>query len=179
MKHTTPAMLTMLVCAVGALAVAAAPAPESGGPPGAGRFDAFVGDWDCSGQVFAHGAALAHATEARAHGEQAAGGRWVLFRYDEVKTAANPKPFHIDQYFGYDPAAKQFVSVAVDTVGHFSETAPGWSGDTITFDEVADGKVVGHDTFTLDGRDGISHSGADRNKEGEWIKTDEETCRRI
>ena len=179
MKHTIPAMLAMLVCTSAPLAVDDAYAQEPGAPSQLDQFSFLVGDWNCSGQVFAHGTRLAHATSARAHGEKAAGGHWVLFRYDEDETAANPKPFHIDQYFGYDPAVKKFVSVAVDTVGYFSEASTGWSGNSITFDEVVDAVVVGHDTFTRDRQDEISHSGADKDKAGNWVKTDEETCHRV
>ena len=179
MKRATFAMLTMLVCASAPLTVDEAYGQEPGDPSQLGQFDFFVGDWNCTGQVFAHGTTSARATSARAHGEKAAGDRWVLFRYDEVKTAANQRPFHIDQYFGYDPAAKTFVSVAVDTGGYFTETSPGWNGDSITFDEVADGAVVGHDTFTRNRQGEITHSGADKDKDGNWIKTDEETCHRM
>lgn len=146
--------------------------------PPVGQFSFLVGEWECTGQVFAHGTVQAHATTARMHGEKAAGGQWVLFRYDEIATAQDPKPFHIDQYFGYDPTLKKFVSVAVDVVGYFSETSPGWVGDSITFEEGTDGNIVGHDTFTRRGQDEISHSGEDKDKQGRWIKTDEETCHR-
>lgn len=175
MKRTILAFFTMLVGTSAPLAFDDAYAQEA---DGIDQFSYLVGDWDCSGQVFAHGTSLPHATTAKAHGEKAAGGRWVLFRYDEAKTAANPKPFHIDQYFGYDPGTKRYLSVAVDVAGFFSESGAGWSGNSITFDEVADGKIVGHDTFTRDGQDEISHSGADKEKDGNWVKTDEETCHR-
>jgi len=146
--------------------------------PPIGQFSFLVGEWECTGRVFAHGTVPAHATTAHVHGEEAAGGRWVLFRYDEAPTAQDPRPFHIDQYFGYDPAIKKFVSVAVDVGGYFSETSPGWVGDSITFEEVTDGNIVGHDTFIRRGQDEIAHSGEDKDKQGQWIKTDEETCHR-
>lgn len=179
MKLTTLAMLTMLVCISASLAVNDTLAQEDGAASQVGQFSFLVGDWNCTGQVFAHGASLAHATTARVHGEKAAGGHWVLFRYDEDKTAVNPRPFHIDQYFGYDSTLKKVVSVAVDVGGYFSETSPGWSGNTITFDEIADDRIIGHDTFTKNGQNEISHSGEDKNKQGEWIKTDAETCHRV
>lgn len=178
MKQTTFAMLTMLVCAPALLTVNDTYAQEVGALTQVDQFGFLVGDWNCAGQVFAHGTSLAHATTAHVHGEKAAGGHWILFRYDEDKTAVNPKPFHIDQYFGYDSTEKKFVSVAVDVGGYFSETSPGWSGNSITFDEIADNKIIGHDTFTRNSQNEISHSGADKNKEGKWIKTDEESCHR-
>lgn len=179
MKHMTLLTLTLLVCAATPPAVNDVYAQEPGTSSPVDQFSFLVGDWNCTGRVFTHGTSLAHATSARAHGESAAGGHWVLFRYDEDKTVANPRPFHIDQYFGYDPTAKKFISVAVDVGGYFSEMGPGWNGDSITFDEGTDGNSIGHDTFTRNGRDEISHSGSDKDKEGKWIKTDEETCHRV
>jgi hypothetical protein len=179
MKQTTLAMLTMLICTSALLTVNDAYAQEDDALSQVNQFSFLIGDWNCSGHVFAHGTSLAHATTARVHGEKAAGGHWILFRYDEDKTAVNPKPFHIDQYFGYDSTMKKFVSVAVDVGGYFSETGSGWSGNSITFDEIADDKIIGHDIFTRNGQVEISHSGADLDKEGKWIKTDEETCHRV
>ena len=178
MKYMSLGILIMLACASAPLTAGDAYAADAANPSPLDPFRFMVGEWDCTGQVYAHGTVLARPTRARVHGEEAAGGHWVLFRYDEIQTAENPRPFHIDQYFGYDPATKQYVSVAVDVGGYFAETGSGWSGDSITFDESADGKVIGHDTFTKKGQDEISHSGTDMDKEGKWIKTDEETCHR-
>ena len=178
MRQATLVTIVLLSCATLPLAVNDAHAQGPVASP-VERFSFLVGDWNCTGQVFAHGKTLAHATRARVHGESAAGGHWILFRYDEEQTAANPRPFHIDQYFGYDPATQRFLSVAVDVGGYFSESSAGWQGDSITFDEVIDGKLVGHDTFTRLGQDEMSHAGMDVNKDGKGTQTDEETCHRM
>ena len=179
MKKKTLVILTTLIGAVSSLIVSDTYAQQDSALPQVDQFRFLIGNWTCTGQVFAHGTILAHATAARVIGEEAAGGHWILFRYDEDKTAENPRPFHIEQYFGYDSHVSKFVSVAVDVGSYFSETSAGWNGNSITFDEISDGEVVGHDTFTKNGQDEISHAGADKNKAGEWIKTDEETCHRV
>ena len=178
MKQKTLVMPTILICAMSSLIATATYAQQDDASSPVEQFRFLIGHWTCTGQVFAHGTLLAHATTAKVIGEEAAGGHWILFRYDEDRTAVNPRPFHIDQYFGYDSHVKRFVSVAVDVGSYFSETSTGWNGNSITFDEITDGGITGHDTFARNGQNEISHSGEDKNKEGEWIKTDEETCRR-
>lgn len=179
MKRTTLTILAALVCASAPLAVQQVSAQTTGAPSQFDQLSFFVGDWNCTGKLLAHGRTPAHATTARVHGEKAVGGHWILIRYDENQTAANPKPFHVDQYFGYDSTRKQFVTVAADVSGYFSGNSPGWSGNSITFDETTDGKSSGfRDTFTKNGQNEISHSGTEQDKDGKWIKTDEEICRK-
>lgn len=179
MKPTTLAMLTALVCASTPFSEQAC-AQGTGAATQLDQLDFMVGDWTCTGTFFG-GTTPAHATTARAHGERAVGDQWVVVRYDEDKTAANPNPFHVHQYFRYDPAGKHFVTVGVDSAGDsgFTGISPGWSGDAMTFEESMGGKPSGfRDTFTK-GTNGMSHSGTARDKKSKkWVKTDEETCHR-
>src|SRR5512146_226470 len=159
MKCTTLAMVTVLGCASAATSEQAHAQNSDAAQPG--QFDFMVGDWNCTGTSFASGSRPAHATTARAHGEKAVGDQWVVIRYDEDKTAPNPNPFHVHQYFRYDPAAKHFVTVGVDSAeaSGFTGISPGWSGDAITFEESTGGKPSGfRDTFTR-GANEISHAG--------------------
>ncbi|HVC38144.1 MAG TPA: hypothetical protein VNF46_07055, partial [Gammaproteobacteria bacterium] len=152
MKRTALAMLTALVCTLAPLTIKQAYAQEADASAQFDQFSVFVGDWNCTGKHLAHGKTPAHATTARLHGEQAVGGQWILIRYDENKSAVNPKPFHVDEYFGYNSTRKQFVTVAAANSGYFSGASPGWSDNSITFDEAADGKSTGsRDTFTRNG----------------------------
>lgn len=179
MNHTTLALLTVLACSATAADAVSASAQANEVQAQVDKLGFLTGDWACSGKVFAHGSVTAHPTTAQAHGAKVVDGHWILFRYDEDKTAENPRPFHIDQYLGYDSATRRFVSVALDTVGYFSETTPDLSGDSITFDETDAGKVVGHDTFARTNPDEISHTGRNLDKAGNWIKTDTEVCHRV
>lgn len=178
MNHTRMVMISILMCSSTLVQADAANGQESDELAQVNTFSFLVGDWDCTGKVLAHGQVLAHSTTAQVHGSKVVDGHWILFRYDENKTTENPRPFHIDQYFGYDPAIKHFVSVALDTGGYFSETSAGWISDSITFDEMTDGKIIGHDTFTRRSQDEISHTGRSMDKDERWIETDEEICRR-
>lgn len=178
MNRTTLAILSVLACAPTFASADAAKAQDSDLLARVGTFGFLAGDWTCTGRVFAHGNVPARSTTARVQGMSVVGGRWVLFRYDEDNTAENPRPFHIDQYFGYDPKTRQFVSVALDSGGYFSETSPGWTGDSIVFDETEGGKIVGHDTFTRGGQDEFSHTGRSLEADGKWVETDQETCHR-
>lgn len=178
MNHTALAMLAVLVCSPILVQAADGSGQESNAQTQIDKYSFLLGDWNCAGRVFAHGKIAAHLTTAQAHGTKVVDNRWILFRYDEETTAENPKPFHIDQYFGYDLDSRQFVSVALDTGGYFSETSPELVGDSISFDETTDGKIVGHDSFSKMSQDEILHVGRSLNNEGKWVETDEEICRK-
>lgn len=172
-------MLVAFACCAASVPVNAADGQESGEQSQVDKLGFLMGDWDCTGRVFAHGNISAHTTTAYAHGTKVVDGHWILFRYDEVRTAENPRPFHIDQYFGYDHDTKLFVSVALDIGGYFTETTPDSAGDSISFDETDEGKVIGHDTFAKKSQDEIMHTGRSQDKNGKWVETDEEICRLV
>ncbi|MGH8040791.1 MAG: DUF1579 family protein [Rudaea sp.] len=143
--------------------------------------DGFVGSGICSGNVMAMGKNPGHASTGKYHGEKTLDGHWVVIHYDEDQTAANPKPYHVAQYFAYDAREKQFVSVTFDNMGesYSTGTSPGWKADTFTVDEnqTTHGKTVTfRDAFTKSGDGMSSHTGTMRDKHGKWVKTDEETC---
>jgi hypothetical protein len=177
MKRSTLAILAALVC--GSVPTGEpAYAKNADAAAQSHQFDFMIGDWNCTGRFLAN---PGHVTSARAHGERAAGGRWVELRYDEQKTASNPRPFHVQQYFRYDPASKRFMTMGVDSAEAtgFSGISSGWSGDAMPFEESSGGKPSGfRDTFTR-GANAISHAGTARdNKKNRWVKTDEEICHR-
>jgi hypothetical protein len=180
MKRTTLAMLTALVCA-SAPTSEQAYAQNSDAAAQLDQFDFMVGDWNCTGTLFASGTRPAHATTARAHGEKTLDDQWVMVRYDEDKTSANPSPFHVHQYFRYDPAGKQFKTVGIDSAeaSGFVGVSHGWSGNSMVFEESTGGKTSeSRDTFSK-GTNELSHSGTALDKNKKWVKTDEETCHRV
>jgi len=181
MKRSTLILVT-LVCASAPLTItpASAQEPKEAAPVEQLR-DYFTGDGTCTGNMMAMGKSPRHATTARFHGEQTLDGNWIFIRYDEDRTAANPKPYHVAQNLGYDRVKKQFVAASFDNTGssYATGTSAGWKGDTITFDETsaADGTRF-RDTFTRNGAQGFGHTGTLRDKNGKWVKNDEETCRK-
>ncbi len=179
MKCIKPAIPAALVCASISLAVPHVLAQTTSAPSRIDQFSSFLGDGTCTGNVMAMGKRPAHATAARLHGEKILGGNWVVIHYDEEQTAANPKPYHIAQYFGYDPVNKHFVAASFDNSGssYGTGTSAGWKGDTITFDETSamDGMTL-RDNFTRRSPKEVMHTGTIRDKTKKWVKTDQETC---
>ncbi len=179
MKRIEPAILAVLVCASVSLAIPHVSAQTTSAPSRIDQFSSFLGDGTCTGNVMAMGDRPAHATNARLHGEKILDGSWVVIHYDESRTAANPKPFHIVQYFGYDPMKKQYVAVNFDNAdpGYTTGTSTGWEGDTSTFDETsATSGMTLRDSFTRSGPKEVMHTGTIQDKTKRWVKTDEETC---
>jgi Protein of unknown function (DUF1579) len=180
MKHFKSAIATAVVCAA-ALGVALVPAHGNAAESPLDQLASFMGDGVCSGHVMAMGKTPGHPSTGKFHGERTLDSNWVVIRYYEEQTTANPKPYRVMQYFGYDGAKKRFVSVAFDNSGsiYSTGTSSGWKGDTITFDESLGGRPMRYrDAFTRNGNDPAHHTGLMRDKHGKWIKTDEETCKR-
>ena len=184
MKSTILAITFTLVCASTPLAIkhAAAQDAKSSTSP-TEQLDSFTGNGICTGNLLmAMGKTPAHATTGKYHGEKTLDGHWVVIHYDEDRTTANPKPYHVQQYFGYDTGMKRYIAVAFDNseTGYSTGTSSGWKGDTFTVDEsqTMDGKAVHfRDVFTRSGSSMSSHTGLMKDKDGKWVKTDHEDCK--
>jgi hypothetical protein len=179
MKRSTRGILVTLACASAPLTVTPASAQETKAPAQLDQLGAFIGDGTCTGNTMAMGKSPGHATTARFHGEKVLDGNWIFVRYDEDKTAANPKPYHVAQNLGFDPVKKQLVAASFDNSAssYSTGTSAGWKGDTITFDETMD-RVNFRDIFTRKGAKGLTHTGKMQDKNGKWVKTDDETCQK-
>lgn len=179
MKRKSLAIVSALVCVSAAVANGQASAQQTGASSPSDQLDRFVGDGTCTGKNMAIGKDPGHATTGKFHGEKTLDGHWVVIHYDEDRTAAIPKPYHVAQYLGYDAVKKQFIAVAFDNFGaNATGTSQGWKGGTITFDETArDDKGPSFRDIFTNGDSGVStHTGMMRDEHGTWVKTDEETC---
>lgn len=182
MKRTSLAIFAALVCTSASFVIGQALAQQTSTSQESDQLNGFVGDGTCSGNVMAMGKTPAHATTGKFHGEKTLGGHWVVVHYDEDQTAANPKPYHVVQYFGYDADKKQFITASFDNSGgdYSTGTSPGWKGDSVTFDTTAwmGGKrISARDVFGKSESSMSGHTGMMRDKSGKWVKTDEETCK--
>lgn len=180
MKHIHAPLLASIVCTASALVAGQAAAQDNAAAP-SDPLARFVGSGTCAGNVLAMGKNPGHANAGKFHGEKVLDGHWVVIHYDEDRTAANPKPFHVAQYFSYDAATKRFVTVSMynSDSAYSTGTSAGWKGDSITFDESTDGKPASfRDIFTTGAAGLSSHIGMERGKDGKWFKTDEEDCKR-
>jgi hypothetical protein len=170
--------LALLALLSGARALSA---QETSGPPAElSQLSSFVGNWQCTGQLFPRESRKGHATEAAGHASKAVDGRWIQFSYEERKTAANPTPYHVTGYMGYDASKKQFVQTIVDNYGTYGPSfSQGWKGDTMMFEGTseANGKpILGRDYFVRKGQHAFVHFSEAQAADGKWLKPDEETC---
>ncbi|HVO52404.1 MAG TPA: DUF1579 family protein [Thermoanaerobaculia bacterium] len=170
-----------------ALLVVAAPLALSQDKPAAppkppkemSQLSVFLGSWTCTGKGLATPMSPEHATEAKLGVAHVLDGYWVVFHYDETKTAANPMPYHAAGFMGYDPGEKVFLERCHDNYGGFcNQTSKGWVGDVLTFEgpgSMGGEKMAFRDIFTKKGAD-LVHAGEMQGPDGKWMKTDEETC---
>ena len=181
MKRITSAIITALVCTSASLTAQHVCAQTGGAPSQFDQLGDFLGEGKCTGNVMAMDKKPGHASVAHFHGEKTLDGNWIVIHYDEDQTAENQKPYHVVQYLGYDSKKKQFVGVAFDNSGSSfgAGISSGWKDDTFNLDDTTamDGKNVSYrDVFTRKGSNELSHAGMMRDKNGKWVKSDEETC---
>jgi hypothetical protein len=173
-------ILTILSLVSLPLAIGHALAQKSDASAQVDRLPFPIGELSCTGNVSETPKRPGYATVAGARVEKALDGNWIAIHYDEERTAANPHPYGVVQYIGYEDAGKRFVSVVVDNnagSGYATGVSPGWQGNAMTFDETMAGSKDAkfRDTFTANG-DVFTHTGTMLGKDKKWVKTDEETC---
>lgn len=178
MSPRTHAMLLLaFVCATQALSAQETPKA----PAELGQLSSFLGTWQCNGQIFARDSRPRHATAAVGHATTAVGGHWMQFAYEERQTTANPAPYSVAGYMGYDASTKRLVQTIVDNYGNYSPAfSDGWNGDTLLFEgstRAADGKrMLVRDYFVRKGNNDFVHFSESQAPGDQWLKPDEETC---
>jgi len=182
MKRTLSSLFVLASAMAPFVIAHAAPAEKSEAIAKLAQLPFPIGEMTCTGNMIAFGGMPGHATTASARVEKVLGGNWIVIHYEEAQTDANPHPYSVVQYIGYEDAGKRFVSVVADVIegsGYSTGVSAGWKGDAMTFDETASNSraVTNRDTFTASG-DVFTHAGTMLGKDGKWVKTDTETCRK-
>ena len=184
MNTGTLTLVVTLVCAAASLAGGPARAREPKAPAPMDALKGFAGHGSCTGKVMPGDENPGHASTGGYHGEKVLDGHWIVFHYDEDRTAANPKPFHVVQDMSYDETTKRYVAVLFDNTEsvYGSGSSAGWEGDTFTLDTVPSsnpGNIAFRDVFTRDKAGVVTrHQGMMRDASGKWVETDEESCKK-
>ena len=135
----------------------------------------------CTGTQNASDFGPAHATKATFRARMDLNGFWLSSGYYERKTKANPAPFHVVGFYGYDPGAKQLIWTGFDSFGgRASETSPGLDKNQLVFTGdllVGAMKLPFRETYTkLDGG-GVDHMSEFQGKDGAWVTLNQTTCK--
>lgn len=166
--------LGVLVCLLAAGSLFAA---------GNANLQPLVGAWNCTGIAFANDMGPEHPTKAQVRTAWILGDRWLQVWYKETKTAKNPHPVEAEMVMTYDEGKKRVESGCLDNMGGYCTEESGdpiWDGDKMTL--TGQGRFGGmdvkvRDTFTK-GKGWIKHMGEFQPANGNWIKLDEETCKK-
>jgi hypothetical protein len=161
-----------------------AQSPPPGPPkpaPELSQLKFFDGTWHCDGANPASAFGPAHKTKATVKAGFELGGFWHTVHYEEAKTAENPTPIQGRGYWGYDAAAKSFISAWVDNMGGLAhQTSAGWQGDTLVWtgqSAMGGQRIPARDTFTKKPDGSLTHKG-ELQMGGKWIILDEESCKK-
>lgn len=172
-------LLMAIVClTVAAAAFAQAPKPG----PELQKLEPFIGQWDCTGEVFtSQEFGPGHPEVATVSAKWILGGFWVELHFAEKKTAKSPEPLDVLNFLSYDNEIKKFVLGSLDNGGGYETAqADGWQGDLITFEgPIHNGTktLIARDTFRKTGTTEIYHTFTIKVGEG-WKKIEEDRCRR-
>jgi hypothetical protein len=137
----------------------------------------FEGSWSCTGQVNESPFGPAGKVTSTADIRKDLGGFW---QSGTIKgTMANMPPFEGRFHATYDPGAKQFVMLWVDSMGGWSRSmAAGWKGDTIVYEgesHMGPQSMTTRDSFTRSGAGSMKHAW-EAQIDGKWTPLGEETC---
>ncbi|HMD37783.1 MAG TPA: DUF1579 family protein [Candidatus Acidoferrum sp.] len=86
----------------------------------------FEGKWACKGVFPSNGKSI----ESQIVFTRDLEGAWLAIRHDDLP----PNLFHAAEYWGFDPAAKQFVAFVYDNFGGVRRfTSSGWADNTLVW----------------------------------------------
>ena len=140
----------------------------------------FQGSWQCNGNQSDSVFGAGHAVQTAVSGKTDFDGHWMVVRFSERRTKANDHPTDGVFYFGFDPAAKQFVANWIDNLGGWGrQLSPGWQNDTLilTGDYNTGGQKLGaRDTFQKKNDRSYVHRAELQKGDGTWVPLIEETC---
>lgn len=168
-------VLYLVLCLAATAAFAQKPSPELR------QLDYFGGTWACKGMALASDFGPEHATSGTVVAKWTLGNYWMHVEYRETKTKANPMPYAVSVYMGWDEEVKKFVLGGVDDMGAYeTEQSSGWDGDKFVLEgpaHMAGMTMKTRDVFTKVSAKELKHY-SEIEMKGEWKKMDEETCRK-
>ncbi|MEW6322195.1 MAG: DUF1579 family protein [Acidobacteriota bacterium] len=178
MRHRFPAGLA-LAGFVLAVHVVSAEQPQAPMPaPELKQIAVFEGSWTCDGATKESPFGPAGKMSSTADIKRDLDGH---FQSGVIRSAMGPMQFEGRFYVTYDPGAKQFVMLWVDSMGGWARsTSAGWKGDTITYEgesHMGGQSMKTRDHFTRSGTSMLKHT-SDMHAEGKWMTMMEETCRK-
>src|SRR4029077_3165825 len=132
----------------------------------------FQGDWSCDGHFFKRDRKIAADMTFRPD----LNGAWLLLRHDDRP----PNQFHAMEFWGFDEAGKQYISMVADSAGGLRLfTSPGWTEDRLvwTGDSLKQ-NATQRFIFEKKSARAFAMTYAALRSEGEWASIDTLTCNR-
>ena len=179
MTRRLSCLFTLAASVLLTAAVAAAQPPGPKPAPEMSQIAFFEGTWACEGKMPATPMGPAGTMTSTAEVRRELDGFWQA---GVIKGSGPGLPsFEGRFYVTYDPSAKQYVMLWVDSMGAWSRsTATAWKGDTIVYEgdmHIAGQSFKARDTFTRAGAGAMKHVGEAQFGD-KWMTTFEESCKK-
>jgi len=146
------------------------------------QLDFFRGKWACAGKQFRTAFGPEHTFQGSSEVSVAADGFWHLWLYQEERSAVH-LGVKVQGMWGWDAANKQFVRASGDSAGQWeTQTSTGFEGDTLRWIGKSSGPLGSFDvrsTFTKQGDRQWSHALDFRLKDGDFVRLEEVTCKKL
>lgn len=148
--------------------------------PEMAKLDFFKGNWTCEGSTKESPMGPAGKITSTAQIKEDLGGFW---QSGMIKgTMANMPPMEGMFHSTYDPTAKQFLMLWIDSMGGWARsTSSGWQGEKMVYEGEANmpgqKPTTSRDTFTKGPAGAMTHAW-EAQIDGKWIPIGEETCRK-
>ena len=145
------------------------------------QLDYFQGTWMCKGTAFAMPDAPEHATSGKLTAKWIMDGNWLEYRYEGMKTKADPHAMSAAGFMGWDSEHKNFAMGGVCSDGCYStESSPGWEDGTMVFtgpNHMQGMTANGRDEFHMMSKTELRYTYL-MEMNGKWQKVMEETCKK-
>lgn len=178
MRRFSPGMTMAAFVLVGTMASAEQPQMPKPAPE-MSQIAFFNGSWSCDGKMQATPMGPAGTMTSTAQIQTALDGFWQA---GVIKgTSPGLPPFEGRFYVTYDPGAKHYLMMWMDSMGGWSRSSSsGWKADSMVYEgdsHMAGESMKTRETFSKGGAGSMKHV-SEMQMNGKWMTTFEETCKK-
>jgi len=138
------------------------------------------GSWRCDGKAPASAMGPEHAYKSTMKIKRDLDNFWYVTEYEQKKSKENPVAVKARGFLGYDPVAKKYESIGVDSVGGIVQLTGTLEGDKLS--SMGEGSLAGQkigfkEVITKTGDKALTWHG-EMKMGKDWVVIGDDTCKR-